>query len=250
MMPLFFRKIMLGVMCCIGVSVHAQTYLGTSACLFDVKVLQVRNKSVRIKCRVANTGRLDLPGKKSDPAPVIALDTFLLPPVLWGHEASLSEAATGRLPRLKPGQLSDPIWLEVAVAIPPVSDGCADLVVDSLYLGYYGAETLTLQYILKNAGVAPVQVAGGATPLGINVYFTSGNKLTRGAVPAGNDVVLTGRETLTGWLAAGQKMAGKLEIPLKNRSKFMPNLVVELAPPPTLSECDRTNNTKSFLLPF
>lgn len=227
-------------------------YNGLRIALFDVQLLQIKGKSVKLKCRVANTGRLEAGSKKNAAQTIVELDTSSLPPLLWGHETAIAGAALNHIPKLNPGELSDPIWLDLNIPGPtsiPLN-GCPDLVIDSIYLVNYSDAAITLRYIVSNAGSTAVEVAGKTMQLGVNVYFISGNKLTRGAIPAGVTSIQTGRETITGWLNAGQRLQGEMTIDLKNRTKFARNLLLELAPPPDLTECDRTNNTRNLTLKY
>ncbi len=203
-----------------------------------------------MRCRVANTGREAVGAKKSALETLVELDTANLPALLWGHESELADAARSQIPRIGPGEISPPIWLKFAVLLPhvPIVGSCGDLVLDTAYLSKYSDTEIELRYILRNIGAAPVEVAGDGAPFGINIYFISGGKLTRGAILTGNTTIMLGRETLTGWLGPGQKLSGAAVIELKNRTKFAPNLLLELAPPSNLQECDRTNNTRVMAL--
>jgi len=222
-------------------------YTGLRVALFDFKILKIRGKSISLKCRVANTGREAVGAKKNALETLVELDTANLPAMLWGHENELSSAASTHLPQIKPGEISAPIWLKFTVHIPqaPEAGDCPDLVLDTAYISKFSDTEIVLNYILRNIGTAPVEMAGDGILFGINIYFVSGNKLTRGAIPAGNTTIVLGRETLTGWLNAGQKLRGETLIDLKNRTKFAPNLLLELAPPSNMLECDRTNNTRA-----
>lgn len=231
----------------------SQFYTGHRVALFDLQVLQVRGKSVRVKGRIANTGRLEVGAKKETDSPLVELDTFNLPALLWGHEIPLTTAVLRQIPRLKPGEISSPIWLDVTAVVPappPDGNGCPDLVIDTAFVLQYTSGEIRLRFHVKNIGNTPVEIAGKTVQTGVNVYFVSGLKLTRGAIPAGAVILQEGRESLTGWLSPGQKIQGEILVNLQNRTKFASNLLLELAPPPTLSECDRTNNTKSVALKY
>ncbi len=230
----------------------ALPYSGLRVALFDVKILNIRGKTVSLKCRMANTGRESVGGNKNTGETLVELDTINLPPRLWGHESELADAARNEIPRLGTGEISGPIWLKVTVRPPPApTDGeCPDLAIDTAYIYRYSDNEITIRYVLANIGNAAVEVASSVFNLGINLYFIGGNKLTRGAVPAGNTKVLQGSETLTGWLKAGQRLRGEIVIDLKNRTKFAPNILIELAPPPNLRECDRTNNTRAVAVKY
>jgi len=202
-----------------------------------------------LKCRVANTGRTEAGFKKNAAQTVVELDTLNLPTILWGHEKEVSTSARNNIPLLKPGEISPSIWLNVTATEPSVAPSatsitCPDLVIDTASILRYVENEMSLQYIIQNIGSAPVEITGKSLQLGVNIYFISGTKLTRGAIPAGNTMVEIGRETLTGWLIPGQKLRGETIISLKNRTKFAPNILMELSPPQSLIECDRTNNTR------
>lgn len=227
-----------------------EVYTGLRINLFDFKVLQIRGKTVLLKCRIANTGRQETGHKKNAERTLVTLDTFNLPAILWGHEAALAAAALNQLPKLQPGDISTPIWLDMVAKSPEENPegtvGCPDLVIDTAYIFRYADDNIALRYEIRNIGAASVEIAGKGLQLGVNVYYISGTKLTRGAIPAGNTAIQIGRETLTGWLKPRQGISGEMMIGLNNRTKFAPNLLLELAPPPSLTECDRTNNTRSL----
>lgn len=227
-------------------------YTGHRVALFDFKILKIRGKSVSLKCRIANTGREAAGANRTAAETLIELDTANLPAILWGHEGDLTDAARTQIPRVAPGEISSPIWLKFIVHAPPApaEGGCPDLVLDTAYLSAYSDAAIAMRYILRNIGNAPVEVAGDKVLFGLNFYFNSGSKLTRGAIPAGNTAIMPGRETLTGWLAPGQKLSGEAVIDLKNRTKFAGNLLIELVPPSNMMECDRTNNTRAVLLNY
>lgn len=231
-----------------GAQTPVQNYTGYRIALFDFEVLQVRGKTVMMKCRIANTGRLEAGLKKNSRQTLVELDTLNVPNILWGHEEALVIAALNQLPRLQAGETSEPVWLNVSAGERTPDENtpgaCADLVFDTAYIGRYTDDEILLRYELRNAGTAPAEIAGKTIQVDINVYYVSGLKLTRGAIPAGNSSLGLGRETLDGWLNPGQKTAGEIVISLKKRTKFARNLLLELAPPPTLNECDRTNNTR------
>jgi hypothetical protein len=235
---------------------HAQSpalpYNGLRIALFDFKILNTRGKTVSLKCRIANTGRETVGGKKTAAETFVELDTANLPAVLWGHEAALAETARSNLPKINPGEISAPVWLKFALRTPgmPTTGGCADLVLDTAYIYRYNGAEITMRYILQNIGNAAFAVTGDGIALGVNFYFISGNKLTRGAIPAGSSGILLGRETLTGWLNPKQRLLGEMVIDLKNRTRFAPNILIELAVPANLRECDRTNNTRAVTVKY
>jgi hypothetical protein len=113
---------------------------------------------------------------------------------------------------------------------------------------------MSLQFLIRNAGNAAARLLGASDKiednLGVNVYFNSSPKLTRGAIFAEGIFIREGVETLDGVLLPGQALQGEIKINLANRTKFTPNLIFELDPFQTVQECDRTNNTRAILVEF
>ncbi len=222
-------------------------YTGSRLALFDIQILQQKNQTLSLRCRMANTGRQTLGTKKTAADMVVEFDSIGLPSLLRGHEASIAEAARGNCPKLKPGEISEPIWLNVRLKSretepTPGAGGCAEMVFDTAFVEEWGERTMRLRYFLKNTGNAPAHFfSKNAEPL-VNVYFVSGTKLTRGAIPAGSTSIQKGRETLDGLLLPGQILEGTVEIGLKDRSKFSPNIALEFDPAQAMDECSRRGN--------
>lgn len=193
---------------------------------------------------MANTGREPVGAKKMAAEMVVEFDTLGLPSLLRGHEAAIAEAVRGNCPTLKPGELSELVWLNAQVK-PRVwegAGGCAEMVFDTAFVEAWGERTMRLRYFLKNTGSAPAQLfSKHAEPL-VKAYFVSGTKLTRGAIPAGNTSIQKGRETLDGMLFPGQVLEGTVEIGLKDRTRFSPNIALEFDPASVVDECGRTGN--------
>ncbi|MBC7776817.1 MAG: hypothetical protein H7246_15390 [Phycisphaerae bacterium] len=223
------------------------SYTGSRLALFDVQILQQKPQTLALRCRMANTGRQTLGTKKNVAEMVVEFDTIGLPGLLRGHESDIAEAARGNCPKLKPGEISEPIWLNVRlhsreVVLTPGTGGCAEMVFDTAFVEEWGERTMRLRYYLKNIGSAPAHFfSKNAEPI-VNLYFVSGAKLTRGAIPAGNTSIQKGRETLDGVLLPGQVLEGRVEITLKDRSKFSPNIALEFDPAQAVDECGRTGN--------
>ena len=223
------------------------SYTGSRVALFDVQILQQKSQNLSLRCRMANTGRQILGNKKAAAEMVVEFDTIGLPSLLRGHESDIAEAARGNCPKLKPGEISEPIWLNVRLQsrlkeVGPATSGCAEMVFDTAYVEEWGERTMRLRYFLKNTGNAPAHFfSKNAEPL-VNLYFVSGTKLTRGAIPAGSTSIKKGRETLDGLLLPGQILEGIVEISLKDRSKFSPNIAFDFDPAQAVDECGRTGN--------
>lgn len=190
---------------------------------------------------------------------MVELDTLQLPAILQGRENLVSEAVRNSKVELKPGEMQEGLKLDIKLKpkrpeekrnTPEAGSpekGCANLVFDTAYIVEYTEESMRLHYIIRNAGNLPANLLGktGAEDdnLAVNVYFISGNKLTRGAILADGTFIHEGDETLDGILSPDQVLHGELKISLKNRTQFAPNLLFELDPFLQINDCDRTNNT-------
>ena len=128
--------------------------------------------------------------------------------------------------------------------------GCAEMVFDTAFVEEWGERTMRLHYFLKNTGNAPAHFFSKQAEPIVNVYFVSGAKLTRGAIPAGSSTIRKGSETLDGVLLPGEVLEGRVEIPLKDRSKFSPNVALEFDPAQAVDECGRTGNVYVVKLRF
>jgi hypothetical protein len=128
---------------------------------------------------------------------------------------------------------------------------CADLVFDSVYVVKQKKNTLLLHFILVNNGNAPASLLGQTKEkednLAVNVYMTSGLKLTRGSFLL-DGIFFKDKETEAGLLLPGKRLEGEIEVSTENRTRFTPNLVFELDPFQTVQECNRTNNTKGLIV--
>ncbi len=227
---------------------YAQSsYTGLRVALFDVQILQQKNQHLSLRCRMANTGRQNIGAKKNAAEMVVEFDSIGLPNLLRGHESAIAAAARGSCPKLKPGEISEPVWLNVRLRpreheTVAGTGACAEIVFDTAYVEDWGERTMRLRFFLKNTGNAPAHFfSKNAEPL-VNLYFVSGTKLTRGAIPAGTTSIKKGRETLDGLLLPGQVLEGTVAISLKDRSKFSPNIALDFDPAQAMDECGRTGN--------
>lgn len=222
-------------------------YEGCRLALFDFTVIRVKDLNVEITARVANTGRFDLPSKCRKEALNVEIDTLNLPPVLWGHEESVAEAVQKKVPILKAGAISAPLWFNIAITKPDIiqkmESDCADLRIDTAYFKKLTADEALMHVIVSNAGSGPAIVYNEIEALTVNFYFVGGSKLTRGAILAAVKQVSKGTETVTGVLAPQQRMLIVQAVSLKQRTKFAPNIFIELATPSKQKDCFPGNNT-------
>jgi hypothetical protein len=222
--------------------VSAQAYAGQRVGLFDFEILQQKSQSLTLRCRMVNTGLLQIEKEKLAEEMIVELDSAALPPLLRGHEGAVAEAARRRCPNLKPGEASEGIWLNVEIAAPPQpSGGCADVVFDTAYVEQWSEGAMRLRFFLKNVGDAPAKIFSKNAETLVNVYFVSGTRLTRGSILAGSTSLQKGRDSLNGWLLPGQILESGVEISLKDRTKFAPNLALEFDSMQAVEECVRGN---------
>jgi hypothetical protein len=165
-----------------------------------------------------------------------------------------------------PEKVETPVKKEQPVRIPPteskvasidktfeneVKGKCADLVFDTVYVVKQRKNSMILHFVLQNQGDATAKLLGTTDAkednIAVNVYMTSGLKLTRGSFLA-DGVFIKDKETENGLLMPGKRLHGELEINTENRTRFTPNLVFELDPFQTVQDCDKTNNTKGILV--
>jgi hypothetical protein len=128
---------------------------------------------------------------------------------------------------------------------------CADLVFDTVYIVKQRKNSMVLHFTLRNIGDATAQLLGSSGAkednIAVNVYMTSGLKLTRGSFLA-DGIFFKDKSTDGGKLFPGKLLEGEIEINTENRTRFTPNLVFELDPFQTVQECNKTNNTKGIIV--
>lgn len=270
LLPLLSIVFLLAAASGISAQQESPIYKGLRISLFGFEVLKTKPENVSLRLHVANTGRLPVSfGKKGAKAPeslVIELDTLGVPVILQGRESLISDAVRYQKINLQPGEMMDGLKLEINLESQraggktspsdpsaPVA-GCADLVFDTANMVEYTDDIMLLRFVIRNAGKAAAYLLGATDAdednLAVNVYFVSGNKLTRGAILADGIFIHAGRETLDGVLLPEQHLEGEIRINLKNRTQFTPNILLELDPFLKVDDCNRTNNTTVVKVEF
>lgn len=243
----------------------SQNYHGYRLGVMNLEIRQQTISGITIQCDVANTGRFPLDYNSRNPAPAglfIEYDSVALPLLLRGRTHLMDSLLRLEKIKLSPGNIRYGINLNIPVrpvysvadTLETASNACPDLIIDSFYLVEYTAKSMLLHYIIRNVGNGSAQLFGKDSDkkdrMSLNVYFVSGVRLTRGAIFAGSGQIQEGPETPNGLLGPGQLMQGEIEVRLKNRTRFSPNLVLELDPFQTIPECRRVNNTKTLIVEF
>lgn len=130
--------------------------------------------------------------------------------------------------------------------------GCPDLAFDTVFIVKKSSKSMRLHFVVRNVGDATARLLGPSDEkednLAVNVYFVSGQKLTRGSLLA-DGMFFRNKDIEQGILMPGKRLHGEIEISLRNRTRFQPNLVFELDPFQSLTdECNRTNNTRPLIV--
>ena len=263
-----------------GKAIYAQNYQGYRIGLFN---FEWTKKKKALRCSAVNTGRESLVFDKKNTAPtalIVEIDTVSLPQELLAKKEWVRLALLQQSIDLKPGQLLPVLELTIKIpdqkekpepipaqqAEPPTDqpkpekkffdyeDGCPDLVFDSVWVEKMGKSDMTLGFVVLNQGKIPAKITGKkkreSDNVAVNVYFISGDRLTRGALLADGVFIGESKDNPSGILASGARMGGTITVSTEHRTKFSPNVLFELDPFQTLLECDETNNTRSVELPF
>lgn len=130
-------------------------YMGWRVAIFDLEISEQKNQSLSLRCRMANTGRQTIMGEYALAEMVVEFDTLGLPSLLRGYESAIAEAARGNCPTLKPGEVSEPVWLNLRLkprAWEEGAGGCAEIVFDTAFVEVWSERTMRLRYFLKNTG--------------------------------------------------------------------------------------------------
>jgi hypothetical protein len=243
-----------------------KTYDGYRLGLLNLQIRQQTTTAITLQCDAANTGRLPLDFNQHTRPPaslMLELDTVALPLVLRGRTTLLDSMVRRQKIKLSPGNIR--YGLKISIPVRPlraaadttaeaITGACPDLEIDTVYLVKYTNKSMVLHYVVRNVGTAAAQVLGNGADkkdrMSLHVYFVSGVRMTRGAIFAGSAQVQDGPEIPNGWLGPGQLLQGEMEISLKNRTRFSPNLVLEIDPFQTIPECRRVNNTKTLIVEY
>lgn len=255
----FFVRFWLVFSCmpCAG-KAFSQTNTGRIG-VMDLRLVDFKQLKIRFTCTLVNTGERTLTlGREPDNNPanvVVEFDTLSLPAPLRGREAEMANLIRQQKISIPAGKLSkrQHFSLQLQARSGPTEQGfrvCSDLAFDTVYIMRYTDESILLRYIVGNKGPEPAYLLGKKKSdrdnLAIQAFFTTGLKRTRGSIPADITYIKKDMETLDGWLMPGQLLAGEILVKLKNRTKFTPNIILELDPFQVISDCKRQNN--QFLL--
>lgn len=249
------------LLCPSEISAQAVGYSGYRMAAFGFEIRQISARSVLLECNLANTGRLPLQLPERASETVIELDSMTLPTLMYGHEQAVQQALSTQKVNMAAGEIQQRVSVRVNIDEFNLNDYpdrgpvvCPDLRFDTAYVTYIDEQSIVVRYAVRNFGDQSAWMLGERgelTPdLLVNGYYISGHKMTRGALPAGSELVKMGRETLDGWLHPGQVFWGEIRLDAKKRTRFSPNIALELDPFLVIPECNRTNNTIAVSLEF
>lgn len=247
-------------------------YKGLRISLFQFEVVEQSTHAILLRCAVANTGRYAVAFGKKQPPPaalIVELDTLNVPQPLQGRENLVGTAMLKKTTALAPGEVLRDVLLKIdlrkpasptqpaarpAAASPSPVPACADLTLDTVFILRRNDTKITLAFRLRNDGPDPVRLTGRRknkrTTLALNAWFVRDNRLTRGAVLAGGIWLDEQAGPADGILAPGARFSGEIEIGLRERTRFAPNVVLEIDPFQAAPDCNRANNTRAIQIPF
>ncbi len=190
---------------------------------------------------------------KDEPVPQTEIEPEILTekkPEIKTEKTSLPKISTEKQAEKSPEKIEPPV-VQVIEKQEVVEGKCMDLVFDTAYIVEQKPKQIILHFAIRNAGDRTANLFGKTDHtddnLAINAYFVTGSRLTRGAFLAETIFYKDKSLPAAGKLAPGAIFEGRIDISTKNRTKFNPNLILEIDPFQTLPDCDNTNNTKSIL---
>lgn len=129
---------------------------------------------------------------------------------------------------------------------------CMDLILDTAWVVRQEEKAIVVHFKIKNIGDRSANLFGNTKDtednLAINAYFVGGTRLTRGAFLAETIFYKDKSLPTSGRLAPDAIFEGEIDVSTKNRTKFSPNIILEIDPFQTLPDCDKTNNTRPILI--
>ncbi len=121
-----------------------------------------------------------------------------------------------------------------------------DFKIDTCFIKKQDKKTITIAVKCRNIGTVGVFMLG-ETPLitdnfSIKTYFSALQKYTNGAIFARGMYLEKETEDLGNYISVGQQFSFEMQIPIKNKSKFTPYLIVEINANQSIDEKTIDNN--------
>lgn len=272
-----FFGLLLGPLCGRGQSWDPETYAGYRCGLLQVHDVSMDADGISFTATLANTGRevLDLAAEHRKADILITGDASLSASGLMKEKALVAKAILRSGLRLAPGEMrpdlkfrataSDPMPAQIpdepatgspveqmpAVSEEPSADGCADLVIDSLWLVGEKRNQLKVAYRLCNRG-------DGAACLytddrqdqgtGVSFYFGTSDRITRGSLFVQGVHITSGLAATLGLLGPGQSVVCEVNVDMRRHTRFHTALQCRVDTFQRIQECDETNNEFVYFL--
>ena len=127
------------------------------------------------------------------------------------------------------------------------SKSCYDLVLDSLVIRKQTKHKTWVSYSMYNRGTDVFETDTDKKDLAIKYYLSGSDELTRGSIPLGGVYLEPPRrEKLR--INPGSSFRGELELDLRNKSRYLNYLILELDPFSNYRECNENNNITVLFL--
>jgi hypothetical protein len=251
-----------------GISTTAvpSNYAGYRLQITDINILQRKKSSVKIRFNLINSGKRTILLNGMPERIEISFDESLEKNGLQSIQNQLIATVQQKTLYLEPGEMkrnlsgSFPLAADAAPAPtkpketdPANAPGsvnityCPDLVIEKIEILKQTPKILTVQYTLANIGKGPAALYGKLNDDEDNVYvkayFSSNEKLSRGAIPVGGEMIKTGISNASGLLLPNQKHLIAMTFDISEQTpKFTPYIILEVDAYQKLWECDEKNN--------
>ena len=122
---------------------------------------------------------------------------------------------------------------------------CPDLRIETIKVVKQKKNYVIIQYTIKNVGKGPANIEGDSKGeednIAVKAFMTSSEKLNKGALVLGGDVI-ENRSKNAGPLLPGETHTNKIRLDINTMTKFTPVIILELDTFGQVRECDETNN--------
>jgi hypothetical protein len=185
---------------------------------------------------------------KVDKTDKTAVQTVVLP----DKSTKIDIKKTTKTAESAPYPIEKPAVLEKKVGESTLKEALPDLIVDSIWVVKMTKKYVQMAFIVKNVGEGTARLGGVSNKkdddnLALNVYFSSSKKLSRGAMLA-DGIFISEKTAENGLLLPTERFYAEMKVPLENKTRFTQMIIFELDPFQTVTESNKTNNTKSIQL--
>ena len=122
---------------------------------------------------------------------------------------------------------------------------CPDLRIETIKVVKQKKNYVIIQYTIKNVGKGPADIEGNSKGqednIAVKAFMTSSEKLNKGALVLGGDVI-ENRSKNAGALLPGETHTSNIRLDINTMTEFTPVIILELDTFGQVRECDETNN--------